>query len=152
MGTKLFVIIFGVREKFQVVIGETLCPITLNLFRKDMGTKFNFKSQICTTREQSERLLALGLKKETADMCWTIDERDNIVIGLIDKAVEYILPAWSLHRLIEMMPYCIEMNNKYWCLQISKGYVRYAHNGIEKPYIGYIQKLNTFDAIIECIE
>ena len=29
---------------------------------------FNFKSQICTTREQSERLLALGLKKETADM------------------------------------------------------------------------------------
>ena len=33
-----------------------------------MKTKFNFNSQICTTREQSERLLALGLKKETADM------------------------------------------------------------------------------------
>ena len=112
----------------------------------------NFNSQICTTREQSERLLELGLKKETADMCCTIDERDNIVIGLIDRAVEYIVPAWSLGRLIEMMPYCIEMNNKYWCLQISKGYVRYAHNGIEKLYIGYIQKLNTFDAIIECIE
>lgn len=29
-----------------------------------------FNSQICTTREQSERLLALGLKKETADMHW----------------------------------------------------------------------------------
>ena len=29
-----------------------------------------FNSQICTTREQSERLLALGLKKETADMTW----------------------------------------------------------------------------------
>ena len=27
-----------------------------------------FKSQICTTREQSERLLALGLKKETEPM------------------------------------------------------------------------------------
>ena len=27
----------------------------------------NFESQICTTKEQSERLLALGLKKETAD-------------------------------------------------------------------------------------
>ncbi len=27
-----------------------------------------FNSQICTTREQSERLLSLGLKKETADM------------------------------------------------------------------------------------
>ena len=33
-----------------------------------METKFNFKSQICTDRNQSERLLALGLKKETADM------------------------------------------------------------------------------------
>ena len=33
-----------------------------------METKFNFNSQICTTREQSERLLTLGLKKETADM------------------------------------------------------------------------------------
>ena len=28
----------------------------------------DFTSQICTTKEQSERLLALGLKKETADM------------------------------------------------------------------------------------
>lgn len=27
-----------------------------------------FNSQICTTKEQSERLIALGLKKETADM------------------------------------------------------------------------------------
>ena len=63
----------------------------------------NFNSQICTTREQSERLIALGLKKETADMCWTMDERDNIVIGLIDMAVEYIVPAWSLHRLWELL-------------------------------------------------
>lgn len=28
----------------------------------------NFNSKTCTTKEQSERLLALGLKKETADM------------------------------------------------------------------------------------
>ena len=29
-----------------------------------------FKSQIATTREQSIKLLALGLKPETADMCY----------------------------------------------------------------------------------
>ena len=29
-----------------------------------------FKSQICTTHEQSKRLLALGLKPETADMVY----------------------------------------------------------------------------------
>ena len=33
-----------------------------------METKFN--SQRCTTREQSERLLSMGLKPETADMVW----------------------------------------------------------------------------------
>ena len=63
-----------------------------------------FKSQICTTREQSELLLALGLKKETADMRrphynehtpWVIDERDCLN--------EHWLPAWSLPRLIEMI-------------------------------------------------
>ena len=83
-----------------------------------MKTKFNFNSQICTTREQSERLLALGIKKETADM--TIDiknddswyvtaepfyewEDDMNTIPSLEET-EPILPAWSLVRLIEMMP------------------------------------------------
>ena len=76
-----------------------------------------FKSQICTTREQSERLLALGLKKETADMCWIEewgfddDKQETFATGNYferpidyvwdDKYVDYI-PAWSLHRLMEM--------------------------------------------------
>lgn len=73
-----------------------------------------FNSQICTTKEQSERLLALGIKAETADMtlqvtldvCYTIP---------FQEAVEYfenrnlpphptILPAWSLHRLLCLIP------------------------------------------------
>ena len=33
-----------------------------------METKFNFKSSPCTSIEQSIKLLALGLKKETSDM------------------------------------------------------------------------------------
>ena len=36
-----------------------------------------FNSQICTSREQSERLLALGLKKETADMFWMEEWKFN---------------------------------------------------------------------------
>ena len=115
-------------------------------------SEFNFKSQVCTSKIQSEKLLALGLKKETADCCWTIDERDNIVISLIDEAVEYIEPAWSLHRLIEMMPYSVEVNNKTWTLQVSKGYVRYGYVGMEKSYVGFIMRPNTYDAIIDCIE
>ena len=64
-----------------------------------------FNSQICTTKEQSERLLALGLKKETADMCTRIDLVDPIAIPYneIDEFFhKVVIPAWSLHRLIEI--------------------------------------------------
>ena len=77
----------------------------------------NFNSQICTTREQSERLLALGLKKETADMTIHIKNDDgwyvtaepfyewedeiNAIPSL--EETEPILPAWSLHRLWELL-------------------------------------------------
>ena len=77
--------------------------------------EFNFNSQICTTREQSERLLALGLKKETADIClqstlnviWSpyilIDMPYSKVEALdLSKDVFRIIPAWSLHRLLMM--------------------------------------------------
>lgn len=78
----------------------------------------NFGSQICTTREQSERLLALGLNKETADMTIHIKNNDgwyvtaepfyeweddmNTIPSM--EETEPILPAWSLGRLIKLMP------------------------------------------------
>lgn len=70
-----------------------------------------FNSQICTTREQSERLLALGLKKETADMCWlnhalTEDYKDWRAIPIFKDWEKWLrggIPAWSLHRLIEIV-------------------------------------------------
>ena len=70
--------------------------------------KFKFNSQICTTREQSERLLSLGLKKETADMKWLgcSDENGDIYHLLSDVPHHFRstdIPAWSLHRLIEMV-------------------------------------------------
>lgn len=66
-----------------------------------------FNSQICTTREQSERLLALGLKKETADMCWTKMAAIRGTFYVPELAPINLvpwrhIPAWSLHRLIEM--------------------------------------------------
>ena len=62
-----------------------------------------FNSQICTTREQSERLLSLGLKRETADC--VIMYYDGWHIGVsedFDFDKDPVEPAWSLHRLIEI--------------------------------------------------
>ena len=75
-----------------------------------METKFNFKSQICTSKVQSERLLALGLKKETRDAIlkkYTHNDKycykpvfEDIDDRLIDCNDLY--PAWSLDRLKEL--------------------------------------------------
>ena len=67
-----------------------------------------FNSQICTSREQSERLLALGLKKETADMFYDYcKDRIGYTWYLVPKPAtlgdKRSIPAWSLHRLIEMI-------------------------------------------------
>ena len=44
--------------------------------------KLKFNSQICTTKEQSQRLLDLGLKPETADCMWGAPTEDVFIIKL----------------------------------------------------------------------
>jgi hypothetical protein len=72
------------------------------------------KSQIATTREQSGKLLALGLKPETADMCYngyfeSLPLEINRNNAIQDK--KYI-PAWTLARLLELMPKSLEQTNR----------------------------------------
>ena len=92
-----------------------------------------FNSQICTTREQSERLLALGLKKETADMCWTKMAAIRGTFYVPELAPINMVswrhtPAWSLHRLIEIV----------------------AHT--QYPYYVISKELPIYDALCERIE
>ena len=61
-----------------------------------------FNSQICTTIEQSKRLLELGLKSETADCCLDDVIKDIYSPMAVKKIFESQIPAWSLNRLIEM--------------------------------------------------
>ena len=74
-----------------------------------------FNSRICTTKEQSERLLALGLKKETADCNVMLTIRGEVYhIGFnMHRYRDYYFrygrehnyqPAWSLHRLLCLLP------------------------------------------------
>lgn len=80
-----------------------------------------FNSQICTSREQSERLLALGLKKETADMGYVLLNNGECALGISKGAYSLDIPAWSLHRLIEMIGDMFEMH--HWLgFNIEKDY------------------------------
>ena len=65
-----------------------------------------FNSQICTSREQSERLLALGLKKETADCGIYYSELagcDRMFAKIETEFEADEIPAWSLHHYLEFM-------------------------------------------------
>ena len=71
--------------------------------------KLKFNSKICTTKEQSQRLLELGLKPETADMYYhegSMDGAGNIEYHLNIRTEHNnilfpgYIPAWSLHRLL----------------------------------------------------
>lgn len=82
----------------------------------------NFTSQICTTEEQSKRLLALGLKKETADCVmmyydgWHVGEAEHF-----DFDKDPVEPAWSLARLLEMLPSFIDIGGFAYMLKIIQG-------------------------------
>lgn len=85
-----------------------------------------FNSKIATTREQSQRLLALGLKPETADMYLEkcrLPEAGDYYLHTLPNNVDAkhwfsvrmnrdIIPAWSLSRLLDLLPKSIEQVNR----------------------------------------
>ena len=115
-----------------------------------------FNSQICTTEIQSERLLALGLKKETADCVmmyydgWHIGEAEHF-----DFDKDPVEPAWSLHRWIEMMPNQIRVYDSSASLIVSNEKVQYYLHDVEySDYLtgaGRWKSGNIYDNIIDCI-
>lgn len=118
-----------------------------------------FNSQICTTREQSERLLALGLKVETADMFYAALHKGTKVVGYRispvynDEQFEIFtddIPAWSLNRLIEMMPLDVVPEGGFDNIfTLTKGYpsgysVEYAEARYDLDYCGNVKDIISY--------
>lgn len=90
-------------------------------------------TKICTSLEQSKKLLELGIDVNTADMhysTWTILNGEYIlspnqgetIEELQEDYGEQVIPAWSLTALLEIIPN-IEIrskvqnfDNKSWCI------------------------------------
>lgn len=70
-------------------------------------------NKICTTIEQSKKLIELGIDVNTADMHYYKNSFGDYIEGLYNssdlkegfelKGIEYI-PAWSLSALLELIP------------------------------------------------
>lgn len=115
-----------------------------------------FNSQISTTIEQSRRLLELGVKPETADMYYSnagIPAFSNGEYILYAKSYAEVMeklnnqispfdfiPAWSLHRLIELADESVEIGG-FW-VKIHRVY-----QGVYQ----YEEKGNDYDNLIDAI-
>lgn len=94
-------------------------------------------NKICTSLEQSQRLIELGIDVNTADMHYYKNSFGDYIEGLYNssdlkegcelKGIEYI-PAWSLSALLELIPTSIDEYTKDFSqLEITKCSVSYVY-------------------------
>ena len=102
-------------------------------------------NKICTSIEQSKKLIELGIDINTADMCYRYKWYNNnfILLPCAENAREPItedIPAWSLVALEKLMPFqLIENNNRYGFYQV-KGFNKQG----ETYRFGYKSNDNSF--------
>jgi hypothetical protein len=85
-------------------------------------------NKICTSIEQSKKLIELGIDVYTADMYWKNEVSDKyfqcftpFVSNGTDIDYDYDIPAWSLSVLLELIPpgnvlLRDALNSKYKCI------------------------------------
>lgn len=111
------------------------------------------KTNICTTQDQSARLLKCGVSAESADMSIDTDT-DKLYLSAYSERVDKVheVPAWSLSRLLSLLPFKIPCGNfEFWLdvapinfgTQWSIGYYC-----TEKPRT--IKGLKHTESLIEC--
>ena len=109
-----------------------------------------FTSQVSTTIEQSERLLALGIKRETSDMYYTVNPQLIFIRENGTPLEEEDIPSWSLHRLIEMMHQEIFYEDSTLILGVFGDGVYYADNEYGEVFRSFDG--NLYECIIKCID
>lgn len=106
-----------------------------------------FNSQVCTNERQSKRLIKLGISPETAD-CYNRLEEDGRYSNWIGKpSLSTDIPAWSLHRLMELCPLLMDPPRFLTISQHRTCYTLFVDN----TNISFGGK-STYDNIIDCIK
>ena len=117
--------------------------------------ELKFNSQICTSVDQSKRLLELGLKPETADMELVYNIFSNTYEPLpkaFPTANKCEIPAWSLHRLKCLLPTKIPYESGYLTTEIINNVsLMFITDTSEQRLISFIHE-NLYESMIKCIK
>jgi hypothetical protein len=110
------------------------------------------KTQLATTPKQSQKLLEIGVNPYTADCNYEIVDKDKYHLNVgefIDE--KFQLPAWSLQKLIHMLPPYIQEGDHTSFLEYEPDRGIFFYHGFELiDYKKYT--LNEYDNIILLIE
>lgn len=125
----------------------------------------NFTNAICTNKEQSDKLLLLGINPNTADMFLDneVDDSDSnyyqpkVVEQWMDiEAVpDMYVPAWSLSRLVDMMPVIKSISGNCftaWLLKDENGYKVSYKTCFDSAMLGTHYYDNPISACIDMME
>ena len=71
-------------------------------------------NKICTSIEQSRKLIELGIDIKTSDMYYWCGEELRIYVGGYKaQNKEYDIPAWSLSALMSLLPSIFKVKGEY---------------------------------------
>lgn len=133
-------------------------------------------NQICTNKKQSSRLLEAGVRPETADCCllmitetddWSNENVQEMIIKpwmmdkpwLLDMDDHY--PAWSLSKLVDMMPKSYQDDIDGMVYYLSGNFVEFMYSSDmtedeegDKTYTcaNSFNKENLMDNVVDAIE
>lgn len=80
-------------------------------------------NKICTSIEQSQKLIELGIDVSTADMYWWATSKRYYMEAMDDgdfNEREGHIPAWSLTALLGIIPDKISIDNESYYLSFDK--------------------------------
>ena len=112
-------------------------------------------NKICTSIEQSKRLIELGIDVNSADMVYHKELNGTYTLRVVNNVLEYDIPAWSLSALLELMPsYLFEFErgidlNLYPSINRKGWLCSYMPNAIENMKTDKFKQITHADNLVD---
>ena len=112
-------------------------------------------NKICTSIEQSKKLIELGIDVNSADMVFHKNLDGTYNLRVVDNVLKYDIPAWSLSALLELMPsYLFEFErgidlNLYPAINHKTWLCSYMPNVIENMKTDKFKQITHADSLVD---
>ena len=114
-------------------------------------------NKICTSIEQSKRLIELGIDVNSADMVYHKELNGTYSLRVVDNVLKYDIPAWSLSALLELMPsYLFEFKrgidlNLYPSINRKVWLCSYMPNVVENMKTDKFKQITHADSLVDAV-